>query len=69
MTYKQRTVFCNICLLSPSVQRFGKKNVRVHKVQLRNLKGKCLVTCFSRITMLHFVGLYYAVIDTSVIQN
>lgn len=26
------------------------------------------VTCFSRITMLHFVGLYYAVIDTSVIQ-
>lgn len=48
---------------------FCKKNVRVHKVQLRNLKGKCLVTCFSRITMLHFVGLYYAVIDTSVIQN
>lgn len=45
------------------------KNVRVHKVQLRNLKGKCLVTCFTRITMLHFVGLYYAVIDTSVIQN
>lgn len=53
----------------PLCTEIWQKNVRVHKVQLRNLKGKCLVTCFSRITMLHFVGLYYAVIDTNVIQN